>query len=75
MWKPHPCVIKETQLYANTQKLKKPLSELNNSYLKEQTECIQNQIHNIRDSVEDKKIEDCKSDCKWGEKKEEYRES
>ena len=39
---------------ANVQKLKAQ-SKLNNVYLKEQTEYIQNQINKIRDSVEDRK--------------------
>ena len=38
----------------NSLKLKKAQNELANTYLKEQTECIQNQINNIRDPVEDK---------------------
>ena len=37
----------------NAQKLKKAQSELNNAYLKEQTEYIQNQINKIRNSAED----------------------
>ena len=39
---------------ANAQKLKKIQSELNNAYLKEQTEYIQDQINKIRDSLEDR---------------------
>ena len=38
----------------NAQKLKKGQKELANIYRKEQTDCIQNQINKIRDSVEDK---------------------
>ena len=38
----------------NTRKLKKAQNELSKVYLKEQTEYIQNQINNIRDSVEDR---------------------
>ena len=38
----------------NSLKLKKAQNELANTYLKEPTECIQNQINNIRDPVEDK---------------------
>ena len=41
---------------ANTQEFKKPLSELNNTYLKEQTEYIQDQINKIKDSVEDRQF-------------------
>ena len=36
----------------NTQKLKKAQGELTNVYLKEQTEYIQNQLNEIRNSVE-----------------------
>ena len=39
----------------NAQKLKKAQSELNNTYLKEQKEYIQDQINKIRDLVEDRK--------------------
>ena len=38
----------------NALKLKKAQNELASIYLKEQTECIQNQIDKIRDSVEDR---------------------
>ena len=38
----------------NALKLKKSQNELANIYLKEQTECIRNQIDKIRDSVEDR---------------------
>ena len=38
----------------NTLKLKKAQNELANIYLKEQSEYIQNQMDNIRDSVEDR---------------------
>ena len=38
----------------NAQKLKKAQNELTNTYLKEQTEYIQNQINKIRDLVEDR---------------------
>ena len=38
----------------NALKLKTAQNELANIYLKEQTEYIQNQIHKIRDSVEDR---------------------
>ena len=38
----------------NTLKLKKAQNELNNIYLTELTECIQNQINKIRDSVENR---------------------
>ena len=40
----------------NTLKLKKVQNELANIYLKEQTECIQNQINEIRDSIEDRQF-------------------
>ena len=39
----------------NALKLKKAQNELASIYLKEQTECVQNQIDKIRDSVEDRK--------------------
>ena len=39
---------------ANTQKLKKAQSELNNAYLKKQIEYIHDQINKIRNSVEDR---------------------
>ena len=39
---------------ATAQKFKKAQSELNNAYLKEQIEYIQDQINNISDSVEDR---------------------
>ena len=38
---------------ANTKKLKKTQTEITNTYLKEQTEYIQDQINKIRNSVED----------------------
>ena len=38
----------------NNQKFKKAQSELNNTYLKEQTEYIQDEINKSRDSVEDR---------------------
>ena len=38
----------------NTRKLKKAQNELASIYLKEQIECIQNQIDKIRDSVEER---------------------
>ena len=38
----------------NALKLKKAQNELANTYLKEQTKCIQNQIDKVRDSVEDR---------------------
>ena len=38
----------------NAQKLKKAPNELSNVYLKEQTEYIQNQINQIRDTGEDR---------------------
>ena len=37
----------------NALKLKKAQNELTNIYLKEETECIQNQFNKIRDSVEE----------------------
>ena len=40
--------------YANVQKRKKAQSELKKTYLKEQTEYIQDQMNKIRDSVEDR---------------------
>ena len=40
--------------YFRILKLKKAQNELANIYLKEQTECIQNQINTIRDSIEDR---------------------
>ena len=54
MRKVHPYAIGETELTPNAQKLKKVQSELNNTYLKEQTEYIQDQINKIRDSVDDR---------------------
>ena len=41
---------KRNQTNANTQKIKKAQSELTNTYLKEQTEYVQDQINKIRQS-------------------------
>ena len=43
-----------TNTNANALKFKKAQNELANIYLKEQTAYIQNQIDNIRDSLEDR---------------------
>ena len=45
---------KKNPTNANDQKLKKAQSELTNTYLREQTECIQDQINKICHSVEDR---------------------
>ena len=41
---------------ANAQKFKKAESELTNAHLKEQTECTQDQINKIRNSIEDRQF-------------------
>ena len=49
-----PLCNKKNPSNTDTQKLKKAQSKLTSTYLKEQTECIQNQINKIRNSVEDR---------------------
>ena len=45
---------KKILIHLNALKRKKSSNEFGNIYLKEQTECIQNQINKIRDSVDDR---------------------
>ena len=45
---------KKNQTNANAQKLKKAQSELTTTYLKEETEYIQDKIYKIRNSIEER---------------------
>ena len=54
---------------------KRAQKELGIIYLKEQTEYIQNQIDNIRDSVEDRQSRIARQTINEGEQKEEHSQS